>query len=36
VRIARYRKPTFTKPAPEDLRAEVAEHCDAVIQALAD
>ena len=34
--IVRLRKPTFTKPAPPDLRAEVAERCKAVIQALAD
>jgi len=34
--VIRFRKPTFTKPAPESLRAEVTERCDAVIQALAD
>jgi hypothetical protein len=32
----RFRKPTFTKPAPLDLRQEIASRCDAVIQALAD
>ena len=32
----RYAKPTFTKPAPLDLRAEIAEQCDVVIEALAD
>ena len=32
----RFRKPTFTKPAPLDLRQEIATRCDAVIQALAD
>lgn len=31
-----YRKPTFTKPAPVDLRHEIATNCDAVIEALAD
>ncbi len=36
VEIVRLRKPTFTKPAPPDLRAEVAERCRVVIQALAD
>ncbi len=36
VDVVRLRKPTFTKPAPADLRQEVAERCDAVIQALAD
>jgi len=34
--VRRYRKPTFTKPAPPDLRAEIAEHCEGVIEALAD
>jgi hypothetical protein len=29
-------KPTFTKPAPADVRSEIAERCDAVIEALAD
>ncbi len=32
----RYRKPTFTKPAPPNLRGEIASQCDAVIEALAD
>ena len=32
----RYTKPTFTKPAPVDLRHEIATECDAVIEALAD
>ena len=36
VELVRFSKPTFTKPAPADLRAEVAERCNAVIQALAD
>jgi hypothetical protein len=35
-KIIRYRKPTFTKPAPVDLRHEIAEQCDAVVEALAD
>jgi len=34
--IKRYSKPTFTKPAPPDLRRRIAEECDAVIEALAD
>ena len=34
--VARYRKPTFTKPAPVDLRHEIATNCDVVIEALAD
>jgi hypothetical protein len=32
----RFAKPTFTKPAPLDLRQEIAEHCHVVIEALAD
>lgn len=32
----RYRKLTFTKPAPPDLRAEIARECGAVVEALAD
>lgn len=34
--VEHYRKPTFAKPAPIDLRQEIATHCDAVIEALAD
>jgi hypothetical protein len=34
--VERAAKPTFTKPAPADLRREIAERCDAVIEALAD
>ena len=34
--IIRLRKPTYTKPAPENLRNEVGARCHAVIQALAD
>jgi len=36
VTVRRESKPTFTKPAPADLRREIAEHCDAIIEALAD
>jgi hypothetical protein len=36
VRVERYAKPTFTKPAPIDLRHEIATQCDLVIEALAD
>ena len=35
-RVERYRKPTFTKPAPIDLRHEISTRCDLVIEALAD
>jgi hypothetical protein len=34
--VRRYAKPTFTKPAPPDLRRRIAQECDAVIEALAD
>jgi len=34
--VKRYMKPTFSKPAPVDLRHEIAEHCHVVIEALAD
>jgi len=36
LRVVRYAKPTFTKPAPIDLRQQIATQCDVVIQALAD
>lgn len=36
LRVERFRKPTFTKPAPVDLRQEIAIQCDVVIEALAD
>jgi hypothetical protein len=35
-RVRRYAKPTFTKVAPIDLRREIAQQCDVVIEALAD
>jgi hypothetical protein len=36
VEVTRYRKPTFTKPAPDELRRRIAEENDFVIEALAD
>jgi hypothetical protein len=36
VRTLRYRKPTFARPAPVDLRHEIATQCEVVIEALAD
>jgi hypothetical protein len=36
IRVRRYRKPTFTKPAPVDLRQQIAVECAAVVEALAD
>lgn len=34
--VVRFTKPTFTKPAPLALRQQIAAHCDAVVEALAD
>ena len=34
--IVRFHKPTFTKPAPQDLRQQIHAKCVAVIEALAD
>ena len=36
VELRRYRKPTFAKPAPSDLRRQIAEECSFVIEAPAD
>ena len=36
VEFKRYSKPTFTKPAPDELRRQIAEECGFVIEALAD
>jgi len=36
VTVSRFAKPTFTKPAPIDLRHEISTTCDVVIEALAD
>ena len=36
LRVKRFAKPTFTKPAPIDLRQEISTTCDVVIEALAD
>jgi hypothetical protein len=35
-RVARFRKPTYTKPAPPDVRRTVREGCDVVVEGLAD
>jgi hypothetical protein len=34
--VVRKKKPTFARPAPEDLRQEILKNSDAVIEALAD
>lgn len=36
VTFRHYRKPTFTKPAPAELRRQIVEECGFVIEALAD
>lgn len=36
ITVERYRKPTFAKPAPVDLRHEISTRCEVVIEALAD
>jgi hypothetical protein len=34
--VLRYRKPTFARTAPVDLRHLITEQCEVVIEALAD
>ena len=34
--VKRYAKPTFTRPAPDVLRQQIAAECDAVVEGLAD
>jgi hypothetical protein len=36
VQVERFRKPTYAKPAPPDLRRDIASRCQVVIEALAD
>lgn len=36
VKVKRYVKPTFAKPAPDALRREVAAEADFVVEGLAD
>jgi len=36
IEVLRFAKPTFTKPAPLDLRHEISTKCNLVIEALAD
>ncbi len=35
-KVLRFTKPTYTKPAPVDLRHEIASKCEVLIEALAD
>lgn len=34
--VKRYRKPTFTRPAPVELQQQIATECDVVVEGLAD
>ena len=36
VTFKRYRKPTYTKPAPDELRRKILDEAGFVIEALAD
>ncbi len=36
VTLRRFKKPTFTKPCPDELRHEIRDSCDLVLEALAD
>lgn len=33
---ARFKKPTFTRPAPVELLQQMAQQCDVVVEGLAD
>ncbi len=34
--VRRYRKPTFTRPAPTELAQQIATECDLLVEGLAD
>ena len=36
VAVKRYRKPTFTRPAPTELAQKIAAECHLVVEGLAD
>ncbi len=36
IEVKRYRKPTFTRPAPTALRQQIAAECQVVVEGLAD
>jgi len=36
IRISRYKKPTFARPAPAELKQQILADADFVIEALAD
>jgi hypothetical protein len=36
IKVNRYRKPTFAKPCPDDLRRTIRSECTFLVEALAD
>lgn len=36
IEVKRYRKPTFTRPAPTELVQRIVAECDIVVEGLAD
>lgn len=36
VTVRRFAKPTFTRPAPTQVRQDIAAQCDVVVEGLAD
>jgi hypothetical protein len=36
VQVRRYKKPSFSRPAPLELRQRIQSECQAVVEALAD
>jgi hypothetical protein len=36
IEVRRFKKPTFAKPCPDALRAEIRDACDLVVEGLAD
>lgn len=36
IAVKRYKKPTFTRPAPDALRQQIAAECNVVVEGLAD
>jgi malonyl CoA-acyl carrier protein transacylase len=36
ITVKRYKKPTFTRPAPDSLRQQIAAECNVVVEGLAD
>jgi len=36
IEVRRYTKPTYTKKAPDEIAAAIAEQCDIAVEALAD